>query len=481
MGENQHQSHPRGGKFWVCVCFGLLFFCMLCYMICKLNGISEQIDDVEVCCEPFVVSEEVCHESFEVIKRDSSNQQISRIAKHQQYYCKQVVVMFKPGYNKDLSEKYLRDSLGLERVKKCPNCDAIDIELWGRDGNTPVKPEEIARLTKNKVPPESDGKGIITELNYIIESPIASKELLIVNSNAGIEGFPLRTKVNNKNKILVALIDSGVDFGKNSILKQFEWRNEPEFGAIGIDEDKNCIKDDTVGFDFVNNDAVPEDIGGHGTHIAGLIARHRKFDQSINLQIMNLKIFPNGNLFNLACALQYAITKEVDIINLSMGFYAKSPPKVLDSLLTITEARGILVITSAGNNGFDNANLDTVQHYPSDYHKGNMLSIAALLKNSSDLWEKSNYGDTLVNFATEGEDVISTYLGGKIAKLSGTSMAAGNTTGIAVSIMNKKYITSLNARDTILNVANGNKIKSTKIDQPTVGIKIDSIARLIYQ
>lgn len=481
MGENNNGSHRHDGKFWACCFFGLLLFCMLCYMLCKLNGISEQITDVDVCCEPFVVSEEICHESFEVIKRDSSGQPISRIVKHQPYYCKQVVVLFKPGYRKDLSEKYLRDSLGLERVKKCPNCDAIDIELWGKDGNTPITPEEVNKLTRNKVPPESDGKGIITELNYIIESPIASEELLLVNPTDGIKGISIRTKDIDKKEILVALIDSGVDFNQNNNLKKFEWKNKPEFSLIGIDEDKNCIKDDTIGYDFVNSDVVPEDIGGHGTHIAGLIAKYRYPDQSINLQIMNLKIFPNGNLFNLACALQYSITKNVDIINLSMGFYAKYPPKVLDSLLNITETRGILVITSAGNNGFDNAKLDSVKHYPSDYHKENMLSVAALLKDNSDLWRKSNYGDILVDFATEGEDVISTYLGGKMAKLSGTSMAAGNTTGIAVSIMNKQGLTGIASRDEILDISDEDKVKSIRIDLPTVGLERDSIAKLIYK
>ena len=43
----------------------------------------------------------------------------------------------------------------------------------------------------------------------------------------------------------------------------------------GIDDDGNGFIDDVHGWDFVNDDALPTDDHGHGTHVAGTEFHHR--------------------------------------------------------------------------------------------------------------------------------------------------------------------------------------------------------------
>ena len=155
---------------------------------------------------------------------------------------------------------------------------------------------------------------------------------------------------------------------------------------------------------------------------------------------MNLKVFHgegSGNLFNLICALKYAIVNQADIINLSLGFYAKENPKVLDTILDITLANNILVVSSSGNDGSDNNNIVNGEHYPSSYNKENMIAVAALNETNTDVWEDANFGRAKVNIATSGEHIYSTYINGQYAWLSGTSMAAGKISEIAANHLAK--------------------------------------------
>lgn len=446
MKENHHRPHRRGGKFWACVCFGLLFFCMLCYIICKLNGISEQIDDVDVCCEPFVVSDEICNEEIILARRDYPDEvnpdekridypvQDSLII-NQSFFCNQVIVYFRPGFDKAVSEDYLRDSLGLEKVKECPNCDTIDIELWGRDGDHPILPEERGAIMASDV--GTLNGGTVKTFNYVIELPIASQEV----KTGAIQSEILDDS--NQNDVLIALIDTGVDFNDNPKLTKYQWRNQTEYSRIGVDIDKNCIEDDTIGYDFVNNTTFVDDIDGHGSHIAGIISLY-DWEISSDIKIMNLKIFHGGagNLFNLICALKYAITNQADIINLSLGFYAENPPLVLKEIIQIAKNNGILVVASAGNERVNYVDLQNPNdHYPSGFNDDtsidNIISVAALDILKTGVWEFSNFGKSKVEIAAPGQDISSTYKDGQYAQLSGTSMASGYITKVAAIKMKK--------------------------------------------
>ena len=78
------------------------------------------------------------------------------------------------------------------------------------------------------------------------------------------------------NDIIVAVIDSGVDYNHVDLAANM-WVNNAELnGDPNIDDDDNGYVDDMYGYDFCayedkERDSDPMDDGGHGTHCAGTI------------------------------------------------------------------------------------------------------------------------------------------------------------------------------------------------------------------
>jgi hypothetical protein len=72
--------------------------------------------------------------------------------------------------------------------------------------------------------------------------------------------------------VVVALIDTGLDWIHRNIDLENIWRNPKEIADNGVDDDKNGHVDDVIGWDFFERDNKPWDYDGHGTFITGLIA-----------------------------------------------------------------------------------------------------------------------------------------------------------------------------------------------------------------
>ncbi|MCR9277103.1 MAG: S8 family serine peptidase [Pseudomonadaceae bacterium] len=156
--------------------------------------------------------------------------------------------------------------------------------------------------------------------------------------------------------IVVAVIDSGLDFAHPDIDPGRIWRHGTEV-ANGRDDDGNGYIDDLIGWDFVDEDNNPWDSLGHGTFVTGLIAATR--DNAIgidgltdNVQIMPLRVLNSGGYGNpraLARAVIYAIDNGASVINLSLG---QAGLNGVDRWLTRYAAeRGVLVVIAAGNAG----------------------------------------------------------------------------------------------------------------------------------
>jgi len=70
MKEN-HSKHKGGRKFWYRLLAFLLFFFMLCWIICQLNVLTEKVDD-KVCCDTPCPSQinAVCVDTLITTKRE---------------------------------------------------------------------------------------------------------------------------------------------------------------------------------------------------------------------------------------------------------------------------------------------------------------------------------------------------------------------------------------------------------------------------
>ena len=235
---------------------------------------------------------------------------------------------------------------------------------------------------------------------------------------------------------VVAVIDTGLDI-ENPDFDGALWSNEAEIPNNGIDDDENGYVDDIYGWDFVHEDPVPDDIEGHGTHVAGTVGA--RADDGIGVpglafesQLMILKFLEGasgGRSSDGAAAVRYAVDNGAHVINLSWGSEGYSWS--IRSAIAYANAKGVIVVAAAGNEGTDN---DEIPFYPASYGLPNLISVAASDRNDR-LSSFSNTGRKSVHLAAPGVDIVSAWLRGRWIYNSGTSMAAPHVAAAAAILL----------------------------------------------
>ena len=279
--------------------------------------------------------------------------------------------------------------------------------------------------------PEADNTVVKVDTSGVeleLESPIL--DIAPVSSNT-VCTFPEASSADADKEVIVAVIDSGVDFPTGyddvglPILANLNMTNQIEKDNIdGQDSDDNCFPDDVEGFGFIKKSGEIRDINKHGSNIAAIIADG--FPEQCKLEIMNLKVFEErelrngemeklGNPFHVTCAINYAINNGAQVINLSLGYWAPEPFAPLYNAIKRALEEGVVVIVSAGNAGRnvemrdDNGNFAwPVQFkvYDKDGYEPltDMIVVGSLSQCSEDaLAAYSNFGASIVDFATEGQ------------------------------------------------------------------------------
>ena len=126
--------------------------------------------------------------------------------------------------------------------------------------------------------------------------------------------------------VIVAVIDSGIDFFHPDLERHNIWQNPGE-ELNGKDDDGNGYVDDLIGWNFIDDNNNPWDQAGHGTHISGVIAAARGNGAGIaginsGAQIMPLKalnFLGRGRSVAIAEAIYYAVRNGARVINISFG------------------------------------------------------------------------------------------------------------------------------------------------------------------
>ncbi len=263
-------------------------------------------------------------------------------------------------------------------------------------------------------------------------------------------------------KIVVAVLDTGVEVAHPDLQENI-WVN-PNETFNGIDDDLDGYVDDVYGWDFVDNKPNPgpdlissSTFAGlhHGTIVAGIIGaigNNGTDGVGVNwhVSIMPLRVLDGagvGDAQVVARAIDYAISKHVDVIN--MSFVGVNPSPELREAIWRANRSGIVVVAAGGNDGETIAagDLDIKQQFPVCYdgpqgEKWGVIGVAALDQNDQKTFF-SDYGWQCIDIAAPGVDIPSTLVYGT-ARLdinmsfgghwSGTSLAAPIVSG-AVALL----------------------------------------------
>ncbi|MCW3001263.1 MAG: family serine peptidase [Conexibacter sp.] len=232
--------------------------------------------------------------------------------------------------------------------------------------------------------------------------------------------------------VTVAIVDSGVDLGHPDLAPNL-WTNGGEIPGNGVDDDGNGYVDDVHGYDFVDGDGVPQDANGHGTHVAGIAGARGGngiggSGVAWRVRLMAVRVLDadaRGTTTAVAQGIRYAVDNGARVVNLSLA--GASSATDLEDAVRYAQARGVLIVAAAGNDGADLAGAPT---YPASYPEDNVIGVAATTQ-AGVLSSVSDYGPG-ADIAAPGEQILSTALGGGYEWRTGTSMAAPHVTGALV-------------------------------------------------
>ncbi|WJY26269.1 S8 family peptidase [Sporosarcina trichiuri] len=212
--------------------------------------------------------------------------------------------------------------------------------------------------------------------------------------------------------VTVAVIDSGID----SAIPDFAGRIAP--GA----------------YNFTDGTSDVQDVNGHGTAVSGVIAAALNdrygitgimgpYDVKI-LPLKTIKADGTGTVSMNVQAIDYAIRRGVDIINISQGGPAASV--IEKDAIQRAEDAGILIVASAGND----AGKGNPVMYPAAYDK--VLSVASVDQRNQHS-SFSTYNDE-VDLSAPGERIVTNAPGGRFVSMSGTSFSAPIAAGAAAMV-----------------------------------------------
>ncbi len=181
--------------------------------------------------------------------------------------------------------------------------------------------------------------------------------------------------------------------------------------------------------DVVDNDGSADDDGGHGTHVAGIIAAKANNGIGVagiapGVKLIVVDVFGPEYAYtsDIIEGLNFATNNGADVINMSFGCYEND--SAFEAAVNQAAAAGAVCVAAAGNES------TSALCYPSDYD----ACVSVIATTSSDTKASySNYG-SLKDISAPGTGIYSTYLNGQYAYMSGTSMASPVTAGVAALI-----------------------------------------------
>lgn len=262
------------------------------------------------------------------------------------------------------------------------------------------------------------------------------------------------------------------------------WENGYDW-SYAADDDENGYIDDYNGWDFIDNDNIPEDLNGHGTHVAGIVGAVGNNGVGVSGGAWNVKLLPlkaaqssgTVGIVEAANAVIYAYEQDADVI--VMSFSGPSHPLLQDALeLAYNKA---ILVAAAGNDGkkiypqpggFIDLKKRGAVNYPASYSF--VIGVGA---SDSEDYAASFSNTVCADVFAPGAGILSSLPNNKYASWSGTSMSAPYV-GAVAALMKSKHLGDDTWTNTIITsqILNGANLEPVfdKVTSDVIGSQINT-------
>ncbi len=229
---------------------------------------------------------------------------------------------------------------------------------------------------------------------------------------------------------IIGVIDTGVDLDHEDLQANLYLNTADPID--GIDNDGDGYIDNYYGWDFADDDNMPEADGSpHGTGVTGIAAAATNNGKGMagigfNTKFMPIKIFRSDNNFsrNSFEAIIYAADMGCDVINLSWGNTGRYSQYAQDIVNYAVLEKNSVIVAAAGNTN------EELNFFPASYD--NVLSVGYV--NNGDVRDPNATYSDFIDLVSPGVSIYTTQNNNTYLRDGGSSYAAPMVAGAAALV-----------------------------------------------